>query len=93
MSVRLDHIIVRARDKHASGAFPAELLGVQVDPPSGPIVPVRVANGVTLDYLDSTAFSEQHCAFLVDERVRRGTRPDRAGRHPVLGPPRTLRTR
>jgi catechol 2,3-dioxygenase-like lactoylglutathione lyase family enzyme len=69
MSVRLDHIIVRASDKHTSAAFLAGILGVEVGAPDDPFVPVQVDNGVTLDYMDSTEIVTQHCAFLVDDEV------------------------
>ena len=42
MSVRLDHIIVRASDKHTSAAFLAGILGVEVGAPDEPFVPVQV---------------------------------------------------
>jgi catechol 2,3-dioxygenase-like lactoylglutathione lyase family enzyme len=67
MSVELNHIIVPARDKHASATFLAGILGLPVGKQWGPFVPVEVANGVTLDYADAADFSRQHCAFLVSE--------------------------
>ena len=68
MSVELNHIIIPARDKRASAEFLAGLLGVEAGPQWGPFIPVRVANGVTLDYQDfSEDFLSHHCAFLVTE--------------------------
>jgi len=67
MSVRLDHIIIPARDKKSSAEFLARLLGVEVGAQVGPFVPVRTGNGVTLDYMDSRDFRWHHCAFLVSE--------------------------
>jgi catechol 2,3-dioxygenase-like lactoylglutathione lyase family enzyme len=67
VSVQLNHIIVGARDKHASAKFLADILGLSVGRPSEPFVPVTLANGVTLDYLNRQEIQPQHCAFLVDE--------------------------
>jgi len=63
----LNHIIVPARDKHASAQFLADILGVQVEPPWGHFVPVRTSNGVALDFVDSKDVRTQHYAFLVDD--------------------------
>jgi catechol 2,3-dioxygenase-like lactoylglutathione lyase family enzyme len=65
MTVELNHIIVHARNKRASGAFLGGILGVEVDREWGPFVPVQVANGVTRKFLDSG--TSQHCALLVSE--------------------------
>ena len=67
MPVELNHTIVSAHDKHASAAFLAEILDLAVGEPDGPFVPVRLANGVTLDYMERAEFSPQHYAFLVDD--------------------------
>ncbi|MFJ5058209.1 VOC family protein [Streptomyces nigra] len=68
MTVRLDHTIVAAHDKQASARFLADVLGLEVGPRYGPFVPVRIPNGVTLDFLDSPgAVTPQHYAFLVAE--------------------------
>jgi catechol 2,3-dioxygenase-like lactoylglutathione lyase family enzyme len=67
MSVELNHIIIPARDKHASAAFLAGILGLPVGRQWGPFVPVAVANGVTLDYVDAENIRSMHCAFLVSE--------------------------
>ena len=67
MTAALNHTIVHAKDKHASAAFLAHVLGIEVAPQWGPFVPVQLGNGVTLDYLDSQNVQGQHYAFLVDE--------------------------
>jgi catechol 2,3-dioxygenase-like lactoylglutathione lyase family enzyme len=68
MPVELNHTIVAARDKKMAAEFLAGLLGLEVDPPFGPFVPVRLGNGVTLDFADSeTAITPQHYAFLVSD--------------------------
>ncbi len=63
----LNHLIIPARDKHASAQFLADILGVGVEPPWGHFVPVRTTNGVTLDFVDSKDVRTQHYAFLVDD--------------------------
>jgi catechol 2,3-dioxygenase-like lactoylglutathione lyase family enzyme len=67
MTVELDHIIIPARDRQASARFLAGILGLSAGPPLGPFVPLRVGNGVTLDYADATDFHSHHCAFLVGD--------------------------
>jgi catechol 2,3-dioxygenase-like lactoylglutathione lyase family enzyme len=67
MAVELNHIIVPARDKHASAAFLAGVLGVEVGTAWGPFVPLALSNGVTLDFLDAEQFHSQHCAFQLSE--------------------------
>lgn len=68
MPVQLDHTIVTARDRHASAAFLADLLGLAPPTPFGPFMAVELDNGVTLDFADhQDAISTQHYAFLVSE--------------------------
>jgi catechol 2,3-dioxygenase-like lactoylglutathione lyase family enzyme len=67
MGVALNHIIVHAKDRWASARFLARILGLAAGPAWGPFVPVRTANGVTLDFADARDFRPQHCAFLVSE--------------------------
>lgn len=67
MAIELNHIIVPAPDKHVAATFLAGILGVELGRAWGPFVPVPMSNGVTLDYMDSTDFRGQHCAFLVSE--------------------------
>jgi catechol 2,3-dioxygenase-like lactoylglutathione lyase family enzyme len=68
MAVELNHTIVLATDPDASAAFLAGVLGLEVQPRWGYFVPVRVANGVTLDYMGvDGAVAPQHYAFLVSE--------------------------
>lgn len=69
MPVSLNHTIVAAHDKHASAAFIADILGIDVGGEVEPFVQVHLANDVTLDYMNSTTFSPQHFAFLVDDDV------------------------
>ncbi|GHB18593.1 catechol 2,3-dioxygenase-like lactoylglutathione lyase family enzyme [Streptomyces umbrinus] len=68
MTVELNHTIVAAHDKKTSARFLAGILGLEVSPQYGPFIPVRIPNGVTLDYMDATGpIPPQHYAFLVSE--------------------------
>lgn len=67
MTIQLNHTIVQARDKRASAAFLATILGLEVGADFGRFVPVAVANGVTLDYMTANDPQPQHYAFLVDD--------------------------
>lgn len=68
MTVKLNHTIVHARDKRASAAFLAGILGLPEPVPFGPFVGVETGNEVTLDFMDDTgAIRPQHYAFLVSE--------------------------
>ena len=68
MPVKLNHIIVPARDKRASAAFLAEVLGLSEPVTFGPFVGVQTHNDVTLDFIDSRdEIDSRHYAFLVDE--------------------------
>ncbi|HJR25083.1 MAG TPA: VOC family protein [Acidimicrobiales bacterium] len=70
MPVQLNHTIVHARDAAASAAFLSEILGVEAPGRFGPFHVVEVANGVSLDYMDTPEphpVGGQHYAFLVTE--------------------------
>lgn len=70
MPADLDHIIVHATDPRRSAALLAAVLGVPVLPDWGPFARVQTGNRVTLDYVrDNPPFTEQHCAFLVDDET------------------------
>jgi len=70
MPVQLNHTIVSAHDKHASAAFLAAILDLEVGKPSGPFIPVELGNGVTLDYMNrGDDFTSEHYAFLVDDAL------------------------
>ena len=64
---QLNHIIIPAHDKDKSAKFLGDVLGVKPDPQWGPFIPVRTANGVTLDFADREDFRPQHFAFLISE--------------------------
>jgi catechol 2,3-dioxygenase-like lactoylglutathione lyase family enzyme len=65
MSIELNHTIVPAHDPRASAQFLADILGLPVDPPLAHFTPVRLANGVTLDYDRYDDVAKHHYAFSV----------------------------
>ncbi|WP_261568585.1 VOC family protein [Frankia gtarii] len=70
MSVRFNHTIVAARDRHESATFLSRLLSLPAPVPAGHFLAVQLADGVTLDYVNTgTEFSAQHYAFLVSDEV------------------------
>jgi catechol 2,3-dioxygenase-like lactoylglutathione lyase family enzyme len=67
MSIVLNHTIVPVGDRQRGAQFLAELLGLAVDPPAVPFVPVRVNADLTLDFDDRLGARPGHYAFLVDD--------------------------
>lgn len=68
MSVQLNHTIVWCRDKQQSASFLIEILGLPNPIPFGPMLIVRLSNGVSLDFYEyDEEISSQHYAFLVSE--------------------------
>lgn len=68
MAVELNHTIVAARDSRAAATFLAELLGLPVPTPFGPFLVVELANGVSLDFMETAGeIAAQHYAFLLSE--------------------------
>jgi catechol 2,3-dioxygenase-like lactoylglutathione lyase family enzyme len=67
MSIELNHTIVGATDSHTSAQFLAGILGLPVSPDVGHFVPVQLANGVTLDYMERPDVAPQHYAFLLSD--------------------------
>jgi catechol 2,3-dioxygenase-like lactoylglutathione lyase family enzyme len=67
MPVELNHTIIPVADKWASAKFLAAILGLEAGPEWGPFVPIRLVNGVTLDFVEAAGFHPQHYAFLVGE--------------------------
>ena len=65
---RLDHMIVPAHDKDASARFFARIFGLPYAGVQGPFAPVRLADGVTLDFDDHESFEVHHYAFEVSEQ-------------------------
>lgn len=70
MTVRFNHTIIAAKDKVHSAQFLAELLGLPEPQPFGPFQAVKLDDGVSLDYIESSGdIPGQHYAFLVSEDV------------------------
>jgi catechol 2,3-dioxygenase-like lactoylglutathione lyase family enzyme len=66
MSVRFDHLLVAARDKHQSAQFFAEIFGLAAPEEAGFFVSVRLSDGVVLSFAEpGIEFPGQHYAFLV----------------------------
>ncbi|MGQ0502987.1 MAG: VOC family protein [Panacagrimonas sp.] len=68
MSIEFNHTIVWCRDKQASSRFITWLFGLPQAIALGPMLVVRLGNGVSIDYYDQDgAISSQHYAFLTSE--------------------------
>jgi hypothetical protein len=67
MAVELNHTIVHAPDQDAEAEFVAEVLGLPAPTRFGPFSVLAVANGVSLDFMNSTEVASQHYAFLITE--------------------------
>ena len=70
MSIRFNHTIVAARDRHVSAAFFTHLFGLPEPTAWGPFVSVRLDEGVFLQFAEPgiNDIQVQHYAFLVDDR-------------------------
>ena len=68
MAILLNHTIVLSRNKKASAAFMADILGLGEPVPYGPFLGVVADNDVTLDFMDTDGeIVSQHYAFLIGE--------------------------
>lgn len=68
MAVRLDHLIVMARDQAESASFFTEILGLPAATRFGPFLVVQTANGVSLDFDEAEGdITPLHYAFLITE--------------------------
>ena len=67
MSVELNHTIIPAKDKWVSAKFLADILNLEAGPEWGHFVPVKTANGVTLDFDTREEFRPGHYAFLLSD--------------------------
>ena len=65
--MHLDHTIVPAKDKEASARFFARIMGLTYDGAKGHFAPVRVGDGLTMDFDDRDAFESHHYAFHITE--------------------------
>jgi hypothetical protein len=69
MTIHLDHFIVSARNKTASGMLLAKLLGVRCgEAQAGPFFAVYINEGLTLDFFETDgAFPIEHYCFRVGD--------------------------
>lgn len=68
MPAQLNHTIVWSKDKHASAAFFAEMLGLPPPEKFMHFMVVPLENGVSLDFgVRDGAIAPQHYAFLVSD--------------------------
>ena len=70
MSIQFNHTIVFSADKTQAAEWLTELFDLPSPTPFGHFMVVRVANDVSLDYMDQPdgmGFVGQHYAFLVSE--------------------------
>lgn len=68
MTAQLNHTIVWCRDKHRSTVFLTEILQLPSPEPFGPMLVVKLDNGVSLDFYERDGdIAMQHYAFLVKE--------------------------
>jgi hypothetical protein len=69
MTIHLDHFIVSARNKAASGTLLAKLLGVPCGAAqAGPFFAVYINEGLTLDFFETEEpFPVEHYCFRVEE--------------------------
>src|SRR5690348_10889586 len=70
MSIRFNHTIIAARDRHVSATFFTHLFGLPEPTAWGPFVSVGLDEGVFLQFAepDINDIQMQHYAFLVDDR-------------------------
>lgn len=68
MPVEFNHTIIGSRDKKASAAFLADVLGLPEPTPFGPFMVVQLDNSVSLDFIQHGGHIESaHYAFLITE--------------------------
>lgn len=68
MAVQLNHTIVPSKDKEATAAFVAEILGLPAPKAFGPFMAVALDNDIALDFADwGDDFPSIHYAFLISE--------------------------
>jgi catechol 2,3-dioxygenase-like lactoylglutathione lyase family enzyme len=68
MAVKLDHLIVMARNQAEAAKFFSEILGLPAATRFGPFLVVHTANGVSLDFDEAEGeVTPLHYAFLITE--------------------------
>ena len=65
--MHLDHTIVPAKDKEAAARFFARIMGLKYEGLHGHFAPVRVDDGLTMDFDDRDSFESHHYAFHITE--------------------------
>ena len=66
MTASLDHMIVFARDRDASAAYLADMLGAPAPTTAGHFTQVQIDHGLTVDFMNTSGdVAVQHYAFLV----------------------------
>lgn len=73
MTLRLEHLLIPARDQERSARFLADLLGLEVSgessgSPAAHFAVVRV-NDITIDFATIERFDSHHLAFAVDDQT------------------------
>ncbi|WP_029114559.1 VOC family protein [Mycobacterium sp. URHB0044] len=67
MPIVLDHTIAPATNSRSAATFFAELMGLEVSPPSGPFLPVSINESLTFDFDERGQIAPAHFGFLVDD--------------------------
>ena len=67
MAITLNHTIVPAHDKEASGRFFSDIFGLKYEASDGHFAPVRVNDTLTLDFDTDDDFDTHHYAFHVGD--------------------------
>ena len=67
IAIEVNHIVIPAKDKHASAQLLAYILGLEVEEESGQSVRVRRRDGLTLDFSEPQGCLALQCALLVSE--------------------------
>ena len=68
MAIELNHTIVHAENKEISARWLADLLNLPPPVPFGPFMVVKTANGVSLDFINSSEpIASRHFAFFVSD--------------------------
>ena len=68
MAIMLDHTIVPAHDKEASARFFARIFGLRYEGPVSHFAPVRINDGLTLDFDDRDRFGVLVPLVVKDDR-------------------------
>lgn len=69
MSVALDHVILPTNDQAASAAFLSKMLDIPPGVRVGHFICIQLANGVTVDVMETEDGHPLHLAFLVDDET------------------------